>query len=287
MNTAKKYSLTQRSIRVTTLSILETQRKHQDFVSTEQLLLALIRHNSGTVAAIFESANISLATTREDFDREIPSGTTVRPPHAYATTPQYQAVFEYAAEEARMMGNDFIDLEHILLGLMRDQNYPAARYLKEKGLEFDAVRSKVAESLSGIKNEMKVRQFHFSTLLILMLVASILLGLNLRPARVTSDRIDENDVRLVVVTGSGWPVAKEKVTFRGMDAAEALRQYHSMPKSLIAQQYFVVTNKSYFHNNLFAAFLILGLIGVCLELRIRFRAVTKYLSGTASVRKKS
>ncbi|MDH4207758.1 MAG: ATP-dependent Clp protease ATP-binding subunit [Anaerolineae bacterium] len=55
----------------------------------------------------------------------------------------------YAQEEARRLNHPYIGTEHLLLGLVREENSVAARVLRSLGVEADAVRSAVEEIIGS------------------------------------------------------------------------------------------------------------------------------------------
>src|SRR5271166_6260632 len=57
-----------------------------------------------------------------------------------------ERVLEYASEEAGRMGHEHIHTEHLLLGLLREDDSAAAEILHERGLQLDAVREQVERS---------------------------------------------------------------------------------------------------------------------------------------------
>jgi ATP-dependent Clp protease ATP-binding subunit ClpC len=58
-------------------------------------------------------------------------------------TPKAKKVIEYAIEEARGLNPHYVDTEHLLLGLLRDQETVAAWVLMNLGLRLDRVRDEV------------------------------------------------------------------------------------------------------------------------------------------------
>jgi len=57
-----------------------------------------------------------------------------------------ERVLEYAGEEAARMGHNDIHTEHLLLGLLREEQSVAAEILRDRGLQLDAVRGQVERS---------------------------------------------------------------------------------------------------------------------------------------------
>ncbi len=58
-------------------------------------------------------------------------------------TPRAKKVIEYAMEEARNLNHKYVGTEHILLGLLREQEGVAAQILMNLGLKLDEVRDEI------------------------------------------------------------------------------------------------------------------------------------------------
>ena len=67
-------------------------------------------------------------------------------------TPASRRVVVAAQEEARDLGHDAIDAEHLLLGLLRDENSVAASTLRSVGVTLDDLRTKIAERVPVAAN---------------------------------------------------------------------------------------------------------------------------------------
>jgi len=69
-------------------------------------------------------------------------------------TPRAKKVIEYAIEEARSLNHNYVGTEHLLLGLLREQDGVAAQVLMNLGLRLEDVREEVLNLLgAGIENE--------------------------------------------------------------------------------------------------------------------------------------
>src|SRR5205085_10369041 len=62
-------------------------------------------------------------------------------------TPRAKKVIEYSMEEARNLGHNYVGTEHILLGLLREQEGVAAQVLMNLGLKLEDVREEVLNLL--------------------------------------------------------------------------------------------------------------------------------------------
>src|SRR5690606_14839487 len=62
-------------------------------------------------------------------------------------TPRAKKVIEYSMEEARNLNHNYVGTEHILLGLLREQEGVAAQVLMNLGLKLEDVREEVLNLL--------------------------------------------------------------------------------------------------------------------------------------------
>jgi hypothetical protein len=63
--------------------------------------------------------------------------------------PDAQRVLAFAEEEAGRLGHPRVRAIHILLGLLRDENHPVARYLREQGLVLERLREQTKDGAWG------------------------------------------------------------------------------------------------------------------------------------------
>src|SRR5690349_23782773 len=62
-------------------------------------------------------------------------------------TPRAKKVIEYSIEEARNLNHNYVGTEHLLLGLLREQEGVAAQVLMNLGLRLEDVREEVLNLL--------------------------------------------------------------------------------------------------------------------------------------------
>ena len=61
-------------------------------------------------------------------------------------TPRSEKVVQMARLEARQLGHDHADTEHLLLGLVRESEGVGARVLADLGVSYEEVQRRVAEA---------------------------------------------------------------------------------------------------------------------------------------------
>src|SRR5690349_25128888 len=66
-------------------------------------------------------------------------------------TPRAKKVIEYSIEEARNLNHKYIDTEHLLLGLLREQEGVAAQVLMNLGLKLEDVRLAICRELQQVR----------------------------------------------------------------------------------------------------------------------------------------
>ena len=124
---------TERARQVVVLAQDEARALKHNYIGTEHILLGLLREEEGLAARVLESLDITVEEVRAQVARIVGQGdevTTGQIPF----TPRAKKVLELALREALSLGHNYIGTEHILLGLVRENEGVAARIL----LDFDA-----------------------------------------------------------------------------------------------------------------------------------------------------
>ena len=125
----------------------EAQRLNHEYIGTEHILLGLIKE--GSCVLVFKSFGIELWKVRADIESIIRRGPNVVAMGKLPPTPRARNVIEYAMEEARNLNHNYVDTEHILLGLLREQEGVGGVVLTNFGLTMEKARREVIQILSG------------------------------------------------------------------------------------------------------------------------------------------
>lgn len=133
---------TDKAIKVIMLSQEETRRLGHNLVGTEQILLGLIGEGTGVAAKVLTELGVSLQDARTEVEKIIGRENRFVPAEL-PFTPKVKRVFEQALAEARQLGNNYIDTEHILLGLLREGDGVAAKVLSNLGIHPEEIRTAV------------------------------------------------------------------------------------------------------------------------------------------------
>ena len=142
---------TQRARHVLALAHAEAERLRHTTINTEHLLVGLIEEDGGTASAALKELGLETDRVREMVERLSPMGLTESP--TIELSKGAQQVLEFAIEEARLMGHQFIGTEHLLLALTRSNEGQAVEALKKLGVSPEQVRRQtrrmMEESTSG------------------------------------------------------------------------------------------------------------------------------------------
>ncbi|MBI1810705.1 MAG: ATP-dependent Clp protease ATP-binding subunit [Nitrospirae bacterium] len=131
---------TERGRKVIIYAREEAEKRQNDYLGTEHLLLALLREEEGISAAIIKKMGISTEEVRMEVERKLPYGTNVLTFGDIPFTPRAKKVLELAVEEARLIGHSYIGSEHLLLGILREDEGIAGRTLRNFGANLLAAR---------------------------------------------------------------------------------------------------------------------------------------------------
>jgi ATP-dependent Clp protease ATP-binding subunit ClpA len=177
--TGSQVPFTQEAKDVLDLSRGESLRLRHNYMGTEHLLLGLLIGGEGVAATVLSNLDVEPESLRKETLRRIGGGTRFqsqanlsrlgwarealqrtfgRYPGAEDRasfekfTERARKVVVLAQDEARHFNHNYIGTEHILLGLIREENGIASQTLRELGVHLDEVREQV-ESIVGYGEE--------------------------------------------------------------------------------------------------------------------------------------
>ena len=138
---------TDRARKVMQLANQEAQRFNHEYIGTEHVLLGLIKEGSGVAANVLKNLDVDLRKIRLEVEKLVQSGPDMVTMGKLPQTPRAKKVIEYSMEEARNLNHNYVGTEHILLGLLREQEGVAAQVLMNLGLRLEEVREEVLNLL--------------------------------------------------------------------------------------------------------------------------------------------
>src|SRR6188508_1282450 len=138
---------TDRARKVMQLANQEAQRFNHEYIGTEHILLGLVKEGSGVAANVLKNLDVDLRKIRLEVEKIVQSGPDMVTMGKLPQTPRAKKVIEYSMEEARNLNHNYVGTEHLLLGLIREQEGVAAQVLMNLGLKLEDVREEVLNLL--------------------------------------------------------------------------------------------------------------------------------------------
>ena len=124
---------TERARRVVFFAQEEAGRLGENHVSTEHLLLGILRDDN-RASQLFHRLDVSLERLRAELEKQAARGDG-RTNADMELAPRAKRVLDLAYDEARLLNNNFIGTEHLLLGLIREGEGLAGRVLHKFGMD--------------------------------------------------------------------------------------------------------------------------------------------------------
>ncbi|MFH1258976.1 MAG: ATP-dependent Clp protease ATP-binding subunit [Elusimicrobiota bacterium] len=138
---------TDRAQRVIMIAQEEARRLNHDYVGTEHLLLGLVGMAEGVAAQVLSNLGVDLQRVRGEIEKIVGTGDNVLLLGEIPFTPRAKKVLELAVEESQNLGHNYVGTEHLLLGLIREEEGVAARVLENLGVKAELVREEVISLL--------------------------------------------------------------------------------------------------------------------------------------------
>ncbi|MEW6740239.1 MAG: ATP-dependent Clp protease ATP-binding subunit [Nitrospirota bacterium] len=111
----------------------EAERRNNDYLGTEHLLLAILREEDSVPITILKKMGLSIDEIRFEVERNLPVGSNLLTFGDIPFTPRAKKVLELSIEEARLLGHNYIGSEHLLLGLIREDEGIGGKILRNLG----------------------------------------------------------------------------------------------------------------------------------------------------------
>lgn len=124
----------------------EALRRNHNFIGTEHLLLGMLKDESGVACSVLRKLGVEFKSIHEGVDRRSPPGDeAVQGEAGYSA--RALRVLQWAYREAQSMQHRFIGTEHLLLGLLKEEQSVAAQALHDLGVHYEPVREEVVKIL--------------------------------------------------------------------------------------------------------------------------------------------
>jgi ATP-dependent Clp protease ATP-binding subunit ClpC len=118
----------------------EAEKRNNDYLGTEHLFLAILREEDSLPMLILKKLGLSAEELRIEIERNLPSSVGTPTFGDIPFTPRAKKVLELAVEEARLLGHSYIGSEHLLIGLIREEEGIAGKILRSLGVNLLSAR---------------------------------------------------------------------------------------------------------------------------------------------------
>jgi ATP-dependent Clp protease ATP-binding subunit ClpA len=139
---------TERAREVVVLAQVEARALKHNYIGTEHLLLGLLREEEGLAALVLKSLDMNAEAVRAQVAQVVGKGDEAAVGQM-PFTPRTKKVLELSLREALALGHSYIGTEHILLGLVRENEGVAALVLLHFNADPALIRSEVIRMVSG------------------------------------------------------------------------------------------------------------------------------------------
>lgn len=122
----------------------EARRRNESAVSPEHLLRGLVEPGNTLVSRILAALCVAPEQIAGSLD-EVLITSTKPPKPDFSLSPRSAVVIDMAYSEARLLGNDYIGTEHLLLGVVRENKGISGQTLRRLNVSLPHMREIVRE----------------------------------------------------------------------------------------------------------------------------------------------
>ena len=140
---------TEKARRVIFFARYEASQFGNPYIETEHLLLGLLREDPALVKRFLGPTNVA-TDVRTEIERQIIRHERISTAVEMPLTNEYKMALNLAARRFRETRPTGIGTEHLLLGLLRVEGSLAAKLLRKRGLNPEAIREQLAKAPGSV-----------------------------------------------------------------------------------------------------------------------------------------
>ena len=148
MNTQK---LTQKSLEALQAAQAKATEYGNNEVRPEHLLAALIEQDEGLIPNLFEKLNVAPFNVKEDVEREIANFPKVKGSTNQYLSQELNSALIEAERESTSMKDDFVSVEHLMLGIFAKQTPSLKRIFTRYGLTKESFLKALTEVRGNVR----------------------------------------------------------------------------------------------------------------------------------------
>jgi len=127
----------------------EAKKFHHSYVGTEHILLGIIGEGDNVVVKVLSDMGFSAEQVRNSVEERLEFGGLSSDYGNIPFTQQAKQVLTYAWDEARKLGHNYVNVEHLFLSIFRDPTNIAARVLNELGAGVGPFKDELFKNLGN------------------------------------------------------------------------------------------------------------------------------------------
>lgn len=139
---------TERARKVLTLAHEQANQYHHSGVGTEHILLAIMSEGEGIAAKVLTQLQVQESEVRPMIEKLHPAGEKPVGAGQMGMTSQGKGSIELGVQEAQLFGHHYIGTEHLLLGLLREEEGLGGQVLRKSGVTLEETRELVKQLLA-------------------------------------------------------------------------------------------------------------------------------------------
>lgn len=137
---------TQKASEALNLAIKAAENLGHNYIGSEHILLALVKEGAGVAYSVLDSKGVAADDIEKFIKNNIGVGNPTRlTPDDF--TPRSKRILDVAFQIARSMLHSFVDTEHLLLALLREDDSYAVRFLNSVGIDENQLFEQVVSSV--------------------------------------------------------------------------------------------------------------------------------------------
>ena len=144
----KQGRFTNRAVKAMEFAQYEAQELEQDYIGTEHILLGLLHEREGIAAKALGSVGLDFQAVRQQVENVLEQEEQYPSDNPYYT-PMAKHAMEMSVREAQRLGHSYVGTEHILLGLLHDEDNAGARVIESMGVDLDELKTTVYNLLDA------------------------------------------------------------------------------------------------------------------------------------------
>src|SRR5690606_19448098 len=125
----------------------EALRLGNDFISTEHLVLGLIRDGENLAAKVLKSLSIDLYELRKEIEMAIKdqSGKNIANINSLPLTKQAEKVIRITVLEAKAQQSEYVESEHLMLSILKNKENIVTQILNQFEVNYDSFKDELKE----------------------------------------------------------------------------------------------------------------------------------------------